>query len=360
MVTALPGADEPDKPAEVEYSIIDPKYVDSGLTSKGQAVTYVEHDRGEHPCRSRGRWSDRVHFSVDKSSGEATFNLNDQLDHRGTSDDGEILRIQNLGQFVQASVTDADGDTATGTFPFRIIIQVENDVPTTDADDASLINDIGGSTTESFNNLPGADEEISFLITFNLTEGAPVMSDAGQQMTSEGIGLVWQIDSVGNLQAVKSGAPSVPIFTLTADKAGGAYTGNYTVNITGPIDNGSQTISYTLSSVSAGNTATIEIKGSSPQGTIYIYGQSVTPANGTINSSIGGGIGIDNNFMNPGEVLSFEFYADVNRTTPLALTALAFSVDSLADLEKMFVSLWNDDVQIGEQIELTGGVGNEG
>ena len=99
-------------------------------------------------------------LSVDGTSGQVTFNLNDQLDHMGYGD-GEILPIQNLGQYVQVSVTDFDGDTVTRTFAGRIEIQVENDVPTTDADDASLMNAVNRSATESFNNLPGADEEIS-------------------------------------------------------------------------------------------------------------------------------------------------------------------------------------------------------
>ena len=358
LVESATGADEPAAPV---YSIVNPNSAPSGLSSKGQAVTYQVHTAEPNTLLAVTADGRTVFtFSVDENSGEVTFNLNDQLDHGGAGTDVETLPILNLGRYVQVSVTDADGDTVTQNFGGRIGINVENDVPTTAADDASLINTPGGSTMESFNNLPGADEEIS-LITFDLGEGDAVMSIDGPQMTSGGVGLIWHIDTVtGDLQAVKPGAPSAPVFTVTANKdTGGEYTGEYTVNITGPIDNGSQTISYALSRVSPGNTPTIQIMGSSTQGTVYIYGQSVTPADGTINVSDGGGIGINSNFMNPGEVLSFEFYADEDRTTPLALTALAFSVDSLADLEKMYVSLWSDDSQIGNLIELTGAEGNK-
>ena len=354
MVSTAPGADEPAAP--VVYSIVNPYNAPSGLTSKDQAVTYQLSETESNTLLAVAEDGRIVFtFSVDEDSGQATFNLNDQLDHLGRGD-GEILAIQNLGRYVQASVTDADGDTATATFAGRIEIQVQNDVPTTAADDASLVNVAGGSTTESFNNLPGADELIA-KITFNLTEGSLVMSDVGQ-MTSGGTGLVWHIDpATGNLQAVKPGAPSAPVFTVTANKdMGGEYTGDYTVNITGPIDNGSQTVSYALTKVSSGNTPTIEIMGSSPQGTIYIYGQAVEPTNGTVNVS-DQGIGVDNNKMGTGEELSFEFYADQARSTPLALTSLGFSVDFLADNEKMFVSLFSDGAQIGDPIELTGATG---
>jgi T1SS-143 domain-containing protein len=351
MVQTTPGADEPAPPV---YSIVDPRNADSGLTSKGQAVTYQLSTIETNTLLAVAEDGRVVFtFSVDTDSGEVVFNLNDQLDHMGYGDN-EILPIQNLGQYVQVSVTDFDGDTVTRTFAGRIEIQVENDVPTTDADDASLVNAIGGSATESFNNLPGADEEIS-LITFNLTEGTPVLSDVGP-MTSEGTALVWHIDpATGDLQAVKSGDTSfTPVFTVTADKASGEYTGTYTVEINGTLDNGSQTITYALSGAPAGNGAYIEITGSSPEGTIFIYGQPIQ--GNTVNVS-NEGIGVNNNFMNAGEVLSFQFYADQARTTPLALTSLGFSVDFLADAERMYVALFNNGTQIGSSIELTGAPG---
>ncbi|MDX9835761.1 MAG: DUF5801 repeats-in-toxin domain-containing protein, partial [Desulfobulbus sp.] len=352
MVRTAPGADEPAPPV---YSIVDPNDAASGLTSNGQVVTYQLSTTDANTLLAVAADGRTVFtFSVNETSGEVTFNLNDQLDHLGYGD-SEILPIQNLGEYVQVSVTDFDGDTVTDTFAGLVEIQVENDVPTTDADDASLGYDIGGTVTESFNNLPGADELISD-ITFNLTEGAPVLSDVGQ-MTSDGTGLVWHIDqATGNLQAVKSGdVSSVPVFTVTTDKTpGGEYAGTYTVDIAGSVDNGSEAVSYTLSSTPSGNGPDVIITGAQTgYDPITIYADALQPTNGSVNVS-SQGVGVNNQFIDSSEVLSFKFYSDSARTSPLVVTALGFTVNYLSNSELAHFTLWSDGSQVGTKVSKAG------
>ncbi|WP_163337403.1 retention module-containing protein [Desulfopila sp. IMCC35008] len=67
------------------------------------------------------------------TSGEVTFNLNDQMDHSPNLNpadrDEATLTIDDLGQFIEYEVTDGDGDKASVNFEGLLNIYVENDVP---------------------------------------------------------------------------------------------------------------------------------------------------------------------------------------------------------------------------------------
>lgn len=68
-------------------------------------------------------------FSVNADTGVANFNLNDQMDHGPAAGDEGTLNIEDLGQFVQYTISDGDGDKASVNFDGFIKVNVENDVP---------------------------------------------------------------------------------------------------------------------------------------------------------------------------------------------------------------------------------------
>ncbi|WP_183350735.1 retention module-containing protein, partial [Desulfoprunum benzoelyticum] len=134
LVTITPGADNP---ATVTYNLTGlGTGVATSLTSGGSTVYY--HQIGNTIVATTSATPPTLvtdpnvfTFSVDTTSGQAVFNLNDQLDHTpgvaGTDDD--TLSIDNLGSYVQVSITDTDGDNVTKTLDDLITVTVENDVP---------------------------------------------------------------------------------------------------------------------------------------------------------------------------------------------------------------------------------------
>ncbi|THB74332.1 MAG: VWA domain-containing protein, partial [Desulfobulbaceae bacterium] len=127
-----------DGPGSISYEIKNPDGYDSGYTSDGVAIKYYKD--GDDLVAKAGDL-EIYRLEVDSSTGKATFNLNDQIDHGngkdgeyGTADDVPVgdtgaLTIDNLGQFVEVTITDADNDTAKGTLDGMINVSVENDVP---------------------------------------------------------------------------------------------------------------------------------------------------------------------------------------------------------------------------------------
>ena len=218
-----PGADEP---VEVKFGIVDPANYESELTSKGQAVTY--HATGNTlVALADGRTV--FSFSVDENTGEAVFNLSDQLDHLGLGD-GETLWIQDLGQFVEVRVTDYDGDTVTDTLDELIEIEVENDVPVINqVADGHIANEPNQILTGLFDVSTGADEPVSASLTSNIAgwNGTTVTSvDSG--LISGGQKVYYYVDPVhpDQLLAVTdvNNIEGSKVFTLTVDPTNDQYT----------------------------------------------------------------------------------------------------------------------------------------
>lgn len=164
-------------------------------------------------------------FTVDQW-GNATFNLNDQIDHDDASGDSGILTISDLGQFVRA--TDFDGDSVELTG--RIAVNVENDVPegigkpvvgivdeddldtnwSTGTDDADPAADgpvvaTNGSLTSLVSG--GADDPLTFGLDTTGTGNDQELSTAANQflinqgLTSQGDDLRFNINNNGILVA---------------------------------------------------------------------------------------------------------------------------------------------------------------
>ena len=373
-----PGADEP---APVVYSIVNPNSASSGLTSKGQAVTYQLSTIEPNTLLAVAEDGRTVFtFSVDEDSGVATFNLNDQLDHLGRGDD-KFLTIQNLGKYVRASVTDADGDTATATFAGRIEIQVQNDVPVaSDGQDSILANETFNSVTASLNYQAGADEEISD-INLLLTNGAAVMSDKGQ-MTNDGQLLVWRDNGDGSWSAVNS--TGVSSFTVKPDydKGTQTYQGTYTVTIDGGLDGRGETTTIDFAkSINGGNIygpvfgsagayllaqgtkdgAAFDLNNNIPE-TVNFSAQGIGVAQG--NTIDGKGVADATRIS---EVLSFKFYSSVAldaagklieaNSTTMDLTSATLVIDHFGQEETIYYTLWQDGSQVGI-VQQSDGLGN--
>ena len=139
LLATTPGADNP---ASIDYSIKLDNPVQSNYTSNGQEVWYYEED-GKLVARSGdgGNAMGTVvfTFAVDAGTGVATFDLDDQLDHSGNEDDDELLAIDDLGSYVEANITDADGDTLSLNFEGKITVNVENDIPQAVAQPAAIV-----------------------------------------------------------------------------------------------------------------------------------------------------------------------------------------------------------------------------
>ena len=124
LVASAPGADEP---APVVFTVVAGTQP-AALFSNGEAVTYtVDTTTNTLTATAGGRTV--FTLAVDSAAQTATFDLNDQLDHAPGSGDDATLDV-DLGSWLQASVTDADGDTVVQPLTGLVSVSVENDVPT--------------------------------------------------------------------------------------------------------------------------------------------------------------------------------------------------------------------------------------
>ena len=69
------------------------------------------------------------------------------------------------------------------------------------------------------------------------------------------------------------------------------------------------------------------------------------------------GIGVDNQYINPGEVLSVKFYSYSG--APLSITSLGFTVDHLANDELAYFTLYSGGQKVGTSISKTGATGSD-
>ena len=88
LVSSSTGADEP---APVVYSLADLADEETDYTSNGLAVTYSTSGNVLTASTTAGTV---FTFTVDANTGEAVFNLEDQLDHSGAGDDDELLQLK--------------------------------------------------------------------------------------------------------------------------------------------------------------------------------------------------------------------------------------------------------------------------
>jgi T1SS-143 domain-containing protein len=244
-----PGADEP---ALVTFTLLDPTSLDgdvniSNETSNGDTITYTLDDTDtDNPMivatADAGGDDARVVFTFTvTSAGAATFNLNDQIDHPEGSGDDYELSLSELGQFVDATMTDADGDSDTKNLAGKININIENDVPELRLEGVTISGtvqeDALGNSPANTDNDTDADESIGILDT-----------DADTDSTALDLNeLIDMIDLSDPSSEPGADEPALVTFTLLDPTS---LDGD--VNISNETSNG-DTITYTLDDTDTDN-----------------------------------------------------------------------------------------------------------
>jgi len=288
------GADE-----ELSWSLIPQDGpIETSLLSGGETVFYAID--GNILTAYTASVSSVFTFSVDADTGEAIFNLNDQLDHPDGSGDEAILTIDDLGQFVRATDTDGDYVEFTGL----ISVTVENDVPETgDPQYAILANEAGNTLVADLAIEIGADEpgtEMALNPFYNgemVGDGDFVRDNiSGEILTYQGENLTWLQNSDSSWAAVVGGEE---IFKVTLEEdSSGVYTGNYTVELLKELDGNFVTEEFSLSPPYG--PPTTELVFTEGDLTMTFTGVNPNPDGGwgdTVNWNAQG-IGVGNTFVN--------------------------------------------------------------
>ena len=310
LYTITPGADGL---ASQVYEIVGLSVdtgVDSGLTSKGETVYYFQDGNSIVARAGSGAGlRDIFTLTVDSATGQAIFNLNDQLDHdpppEGTlADDDDTLDIDNLGQYLQVKVTDKDGDSASLNLADRLTITVEDDIPkfalpeeglsllvhedalptgnlepgANPAQVATAVFQLGDILSQPGVVLTGADEPVSFNYKVVMPDTLP------NDLTSQGEDVWFWVNQNGVLEA-KSGDNTV--FTLEVGEKSGTATFTLKAPLDHPqsedvqpldlgqfvqvevVDNDGDTVYSTMDGL-----VTVQVQDASPQGLVGTPGFS--------------------------------------------------------------------------------------
>ncbi|MGM4927015.1 T1SS-143 repeat domain-containing protein [Tardiphaga sp. 619_E2_N8_5] len=200
----------------------------SGLTSNGEAITYVLSENGTLLTASAG---ERVVFTVklsDVDSGTYTFTLLDNLDHVGANGASIALGFN-------FTATDADGDPVGSSFS----VNINDDVPTTGAiAGETLVESTSAESSNAF--IAKALNGISLNVDWNSDDAnaggtndrsvAFTSSAAPSGLTSNGQTIIYTLSDNGMLLTATAGARTV--FTVQlSDTGNGTYTFNLLDNL---------------------------------------------------------------------------------------------------------------------------------
>ncbi|WP_441227843.1 T1SS-143 repeat domain-containing protein [Tardiphaga sp. 20_F10_N6_6] len=200
----------------------------SGLTSNGEAITYVLSENGTLLTASAG---ERVVFTVklsDINSGTYTFTLLDNLDHVGANGASIALGFN-------FTATDADGDPVGSSFT----VNINDDVPTTGAiAGETLVESTSAESSNAF--IAKALNGISLNVDWNSDDAnaggtndrsvAFTTSAAPSGLTSNGQTIIYTLSDNGTLLTATAGARTV--FTVQlSDTGNGTYTFNLLDNL---------------------------------------------------------------------------------------------------------------------------------
>ncbi|MFT5700504.1 MAG: T1SS-143 domain-containing protein [Desulforhopalus sp.] len=325
------GADE-----NLTYGFTDiPAGFDTGLKSKGSNVTYSVS--GNILTATAGTVTVFT-FTVNPLTGEATFNLDDQLDHTGAGD-SETLAINNLGQFISA--TDADGDGVS--FDNVVTVVVENDVPEIGVvSDAYIANEAGVSLAGIFEVAEGADESVSADLTSNVDgwDGVTTFSSVSDHL-SGGQPVYYYVDPSDKsvLKAVTD--PNDPdgslVFTLAVDPSSDEYTLDMHAPLDSIIEYGFDTSGTSfpggpqdymvIAENEDGTTQGYDPSETVPTSSAVLFTLSSYDASGAnkVNGSADG-VGIQNNIVNEGEGLLVIDFGTVGLDGTVAVGDISFGV----------------------------------
>lgn len=274
----------------------------SGLTSNGEAITYVLSENGTLLTASAG---ERVVFTVklsDVDSGTYTFTLLDNLDHVGANGASIALGFN-------FTATDADGDPVGSSFS----VNINDDVPTTGAiAGETLVESTSAESSNAF--IAKALNGISLNVDWNSDDAnaggandrsvAFTTSAAPSGLTSNGQTIIYTLSDNGMLLTATAGARTV--FTVQlSDTGNGTYTFNLLDNLDHAGANGASlplTFSFTATDSDGDTTSpasfTVNVTDDSPSiGTpdVLTLVESTSPlsSNAFISATATGSLAVD-------------------------------------------------------------------
>ncbi|KZD20585.1 DUF5801 repeats-in-toxin domain-containing protein [Tardiphaga robiniae] len=274
----------------------------SGLTSNGEAITYVLSENGTLLTASAG---ERVVFTVklsDVDSGTYTFTLLDNLDHVGANGASIALGFN-------FTATDADGDPVGSSFT----VNINDDVPTTGAiAGETLVESTSAESSNAF--IAKALNGISLNVDWNSDDAnaggtndrsvAFTTSAAPSGLTSNGQTIIYTLSDNGMLLTATAGARTV--FTVQlSDTGNGTYTFNLLDNLDHAGANGASlplTFSFTATDSDGDTTSpasfTVNVTDDSPSiGTtdVLTLVESTSPSssNAFISATATGSLAVD-------------------------------------------------------------------
>jgi hypothetical protein len=325
------------------------------LTSGNVALDWSTNTEATELIGTKGDGgAEVIRIAIDASTGAYTVTLSGPIDHGtpGTSPGDEEQESFNVTVTVNDGIADA-----TGT----LTVVIEDDSPVVEGTfDGLMTNATNTSLTADLGIEYGADGPGAVVLT-GIADNDPVMGIVGgvanQQLTADGIGLIYQL-SGGVLQAVMDPDFTPPegsiydathvAFAVSLD----ATAGTYSVSIVDGLDGGPEITTVGLSSggvpgnTSSGGEYYLDFNENS---VLVIAGD--TAGQDTVNRNIHG-MGAGNPFVDIGDTLTVELYDTVGgaRIDFGTVTVETYNFD---DDEEGYYVLYDDGVPVSGQIAFT-------
>jgi uncharacterized UPF0146 family protein len=262
------GADQGGTPASLNYELSFSNSA-TGLTSNGEDITLVNNNG---VIEGRTSLSEPIFtISVD-GSGNVTLIQNIKIDHVGEELDGSStnndvntagLLAGNVILTATASITDADGDTATDseTIDISSAVNFIDDVPSMSVSGAATVaEDATSAVSGSWDNAnAGADEAASTVVVIGSNEyalGSDInLTEGTLNVATDG---TWTFDPNTGLD--QDSPQSVTFSVKVTDNDGDVASDNHTITITdgtGPSDADAITLTTDEADMSADDTGTL-------------------------------------------------------------------------------------------------------
>ncbi|SCK05276.1 DUF5801 repeats-in-toxin domain-containing protein, partial [Vogesella sp. LIG4] len=271
-------------------------------------------------------------------SGNVTLSLLRAVTHADTSNPNDITSLANNLVTLTATITDKDGDHNTATASIGAALHFYDDGPSVFTPDQILIVDQSSTVhtvTADLNFAANAGADGVGNVVFNITDGAKATDAQGNLLTLNGQQLFLHYGT-DHSHLVAQTAGGTTGFTVTLNPG----SDQYTLEIDGPISNGTEVTATNLTGVSAGNVnykGLVDI-GGTPQDVL------ISSTTGTVNTS-STDIGIGNQWISTGENVRFDF-----------VNSLAVNNASSTGFNYTTHNLAFDYTQLIHQVQGNGGV----
>ena len=240
------------------------------------------------------RFSSRTGSEDTSGDDSSDYNIKQIIFDLVTSENDETVNLDY-------TVTDADGDQATGT----LTLTIDDDTPIAFIPQSAILTN-GFTGTIGFAANAGADGVGD--VEFTVADGTPVTDNDGNQITMDGETLFYEYEGGDQsvLYARTQGGDTG--FTIQLDSDGD----NYIVTVNGELLNGTLFNAVALNGVSGGNS---NVYGLNINADDVVEDNDVivsTEAGDTVNTSVGKGIGISQaQTITDGEIVRFDFVSEL-------------------------------------------------